>query len=57
MQCSDKGTDIFIGTRKYKCMHAKGGINAVTVEIKATTFGHVHHHVNIVRPRFAMHLS
>ena len=46
----------------YKCMHVQGGIksiNAVTVQIKAsaTTFGHAHHHVNIVRLRFAVHLS
>ena len=48
---------IFIGTRKCKCMHVLRGINAVTVQIKATTFGHVHHHVNIVQLRFALHLS
>ena len=34
MQCSDKVTGIFIGTRKCKCMHVYGGINAVTVPTK-----------------------
>ena len=37
MQCSDKVIGIFIGTRKCKCMHVYGGINAVTVPTK---FGH-----------------
>lgn len=41
MQCYDKVTGIFIGTRKCRCMHVQGGINAVTVQIKATAFGHV----------------
>ena len=57
MQCSDKVTGSFIGTRKRKCMHVWGGINVITVQIEATTFGHAHHHLNIVRLRFAMHLS
>ena len=57
MQCYDKMTRIFIGTRKCKCMHVQGGINAVTVQIKATAFGHAHHNVMIVRLRFAVHLS
>ena len=32
-------------------MHVQGGINEVPVKIKikVTTFGHAHHHVNIVR--------
>ena len=37
MQCSDKVAGIFIGTRKCKCMHVYGGINAVSVPTK---FGH-----------------
>ena len=57
MQCFDKVIGIFIGTRKCRCMNVQGGINAVTVQIKATTFGHADHHVNIVRLRFAVHLS
>ena len=40
MQFYDKMTGIFIGTRKCRCMHVQGGINAVTVQIKATAFGH-----------------
>ena len=57
MQCSDKVTGIFRGTRECRCMHVQGGINAVTVQIKATAFGHAHHNVMIVRLRFAVHLS
>ena len=57
MQCSDKVTGIFRGTRKCRCMYVQGGINAVTVQIKATAFGHAHHNVMIVRLRFAVLLS
>ena len=52
MQCYDKMTGIFIGARKCRCMHVQGGINAVTVQIKATAFGHAHHNVMILRLRF-----
>ena len=57
LQCSDKVTGIFISTQKCKCMHLSAGINVITVRIKATTFGHARHHVNIVRLRFAVYLS
>ena len=57
MQCYDKVTGIFIGTRKCRYMHVQGGINAVTVQIKATAFGHAHHNVMIVPLRFAVLLS
>ena len=42
MQCSDKGKGIFI--------------NEVTVQIKATTFGHAHHHLNIVHIQIANYI-
>ena len=50
MQCYDKMTGIFIGTRKCRCMHVQGGINALTVQIKATAFGHAHHNLMSAAP-------
>ena len=40
-QCSDKVTGTFIGARKYKWMLVCEGINAVTVQIKATYHGRI----------------